>query len=85
MIYSMEAEGMSINQSMLESLGLADSYIEFKADGTFVMALTDEEPVSGTYDDTAKTLTVNGESVDYTVSGNKVSLDIEGSKMTFAK
>ncbi len=85
MLYSMEVEGITLDQTAIAGAGMGDSYLALKADGTFVLALTGEEPVSGTYDATAKTLTAEGESISYTVDGNKVTLEVEGMYMTFAK
>ncbi len=50
MIYSMEDNGEVIDYSTIVMIELDDSYVEFREDKTFTMALSGEEPDNGTYD-----------------------------------
>lgn len=85
MLESMSYEGMTITADQLASLGMGDSYLEFRNDGTAVMYFEGESEEL-TVDQNAKTLTgSDGESVSYKVDGKTITISQDGATLVFKK
>lgn len=83
MLYSMEAEGETIELSTLKLLSMDKTYIEFN-DGEFTMELSGEDAVKGEVDEKEEILIgPEGAEIKYTLEDEKFILEIEGSKLVF--
>ena len=69
---------------VLKSIGMGDYVIEFKADGKGAMKLNGEEK-EFTYDKDKKTMTADGDTVEYKIDGKQLILDSDGFTMIYEK
>ena len=73
-----------VSMDVLKSIGMGDYTIEFKADGKGAMKLNGEEK-EFTYDKDKKTMTADGDTVEYKIDGKQLILDSDGFTMIYEK
>ena len=69
---------------VLKSIGMGEYTIEFKADGKGVMKLGEKEQ-EFTYDKDKKTMTADGDTIEYKIDGKQLILDSDGFTMIYEK
>ncbi len=85
-LVSMEAEGMTVEGEMLESiLGEMDMYVKLNRDGTGEMSVMGETAEMEYKNGKIWPVEEPDEKVDFTVEDGKLTLEVEGAKMVFQK
>ncbi len=83
MLEEVKSEKTTITQKMLQDLGMDDSYLELRSDGTATLYISGDDPEDLTWSDGK--LTADGESIAYTYSDGMITIKIENEQMTFKK
>ncbi len=83
MLCGMIIAGEPYGYDAIVAAGVESSYVEFKADGTYVMAMTGEAIEKGSYNDGTITDSI-GDTFNYSFDGTCVTMEIEGMTVMFA-
>jgi len=73
-----------VSMEVLKSIGMGEYTIEFKSDGKGIMKYGEEEK-EFTYDKDKKTMTADGDTIEYKIEGKQLILDSDGFTMIYEK
>ena len=85
LLYSIEADGETVEYETLKFIGMDKAYLEINGD-KFTMDLGDEDRTEGTHNKREKKLIgPDSDAITYIIEGEKIIIEADGSKMIFAK
>ena len=84
-IESMTAEGNVIDRAVLEMMGMEDSYLLLREDGSAVLYFSGEDPVDLRYDEEKGIVFDDQRSMEFVRDGKKIKLINEGAEILFLK